>query len=113
MKIKIENLKLPFLLSLLLVCACSKEDISRTVPPSGHGSSILEQLSQNYDQLPEQAISVSRDKSVYAQYTSPTEKYNHRVMGDGIEGEQLVVVVDRVLYYIRRRQLYFCRMNNK
>jgi len=67
-------------------------------PPPNSGPTILSQLGENYTQLPEQAISISRDKKVYAQYTNPTERYNHRVMGDGVEGGQLVVVVDSVFY---------------
>lgn len=66
----------------------------------------MNQLNQNYTQLPEQAISISRDKRVYAQYTNPTERYNHRVMGDGVEGEQLVVVVDSVFYELKLADNY-------
>ena len=58
--------------------------------------SILVQLTKNYTQLPERKISVSRDSSTYAQYTNPTSKYTHGILGDAIEAEQLVVVKDSV-----------------
>jgi hypothetical protein len=59
---------------------------------------ILEQLQSNYKQLPEKAISVGLDNSVYAQYAMPTEKYGHGILGDKLEAEQLVVVVDSGFY---------------
>jgi len=75
-------------------------------PPPNSGETILNQLTQNYTQLPEKVISISRDKRVYAQYTNPTERYNHRVMGDGVEGGQLVVVVDSVFYELELADNY-------
>ena len=89
---------LNFLVCLIIVSACHKESTPILDPPLNSGPTILDQLSNNYTQLPEQAIAISRDKRVYAQYTDPTERYNHRVMGDGVEGGQLVVVVDSVFY---------------
>lgn len=83
---------------LLMMGSCSKEDVQILNPPPNSGPTILVQLNEQYMQLPEQAISVSRDGRVYAQYTGPTERYNHRVMGDGVEGGALVVVVDSVFY---------------
>ncbi len=106
MKVKIGNSKLYLLLSMFFVFACDKENIRTTEPPSGNGISILNQLSQNYPQLPEQAISISRDKTVYAQYTDPTQRYNHRVMGDGVEGGALVVVADSVFYELTLAENY-------
>ncbi len=91
---------------LLLVSACSKESAPMLDPPPNSGSTILEQLNESYTQLPEQAISTSRDKRVYAQYTNPTERYNHRVMGDGVEGGGLVVVVDSVFYELELPENY-------
>lgn len=75
------------ILSLTLLIACKKED-----------HSILLQLANNYEQLPEQEIAMSRDFTTYAQYAMPTEKYNHGILGDKIEAELLVVVVDGVFY---------------
>ncbi len=94
----VKTLKLTWLIGLLFVFSCSKEKAPMLDPPPNSGETIFNQLNQDYTQLPEQAISISRDKSVYAQYTNPTERYNHRVMGDGVEGGQLVVVVDSVFY---------------
>ncbi len=52
---------------------------------------IVNILEQGFDQLPEKSISISSDSSTYAQYAMPTDKYAHAILGDGIEGEQLVV----------------------
>jgi len=59
---------------------------------------ILNHLGINYKQLPEKEIARSLDNRVYAQYAMPTEKYAHGILGDKIEAEQLVVVVDSVFY---------------
>ncbi len=91
-------MRLSLVFSFLFLIACSKEHAPMLDPPPNSGVTILNQLSENYTQLPEQAISISQDKRVYAQYTDPTERYNHRVMGDGIEGGGLVVVMDSVFY---------------
>jgi len=67
------------------------------LPPEDR-TPILVQLSQNYDLLPEEAITINEDQTVYAQYINPTERYIHRVMGDSIEGAGLVVVIDSIFY---------------
>ena len=92
--------------SLWFLMGCTKESAPMLDPPPNSGPTILTQLSENYNQLPEQAISISRDKRVYAQYTNPTERYNHRVMGDGVEGGGLVVVVDSIFYEIELAENY-------
>ena len=103
-------IKLYPVICLLLIVACNKENTpitpDRPSPPVNISNAILTQLSENYTQLPEQAISISRDNSVYTQYTNPTERYNHRVMGDGVEGGALVVVVDSVFYEIELADNY-------
>lgn len=68
------------------------------VLPPEDGTPILVQLSQNYDLLPEEAITINEDQTVYAQYINPTERYIHRVMGDSVEGAGIVVVIDSVFY---------------
>jgi hypothetical protein len=80
---------------LFLGCNNGKENV--TNPDKGN-QTILNQLVSNYKQLPEQEIAKSLDNSVYAQYAMPTEKYSHGILGDKIEAEQLVVVVDSVFY---------------
>ncbi len=104
----IANTKIFLLFFLLLAFACGDENAPTPTPepPAVNDTAILNQLSQNYTQLPEQVISVSRDKTVYAQYTDPTERYNHRVMGDGVEGGGLVVVADRVFYELTLAENY-------
>lgn len=67
-----------------LVMSCKSEEL----PTSAE---ILDLLQTNYTQLPEALISVSMDSSVYAQYAGPTMRYTHGVMGDIIEGTQLIV----------------------
>lgn len=55
-------------------------------------------MASAYIQLPEEQIAISSDQSVFAQYTNPTTKYGHGILGDQVEAEQLVVVVDSVFY---------------
>ena len=86
--------------SLLIFIACNKEKEKESGPATG-GHNILYQLANNYEQLPEQEIARSLDNSVYAQYAMPTEKYRHGILGDKIEAEQLVVVVDSVFYELK------------
>ena len=80
---------------LLIACNDEKEKVSN---PKTENQTILNQLNANYELLPEQEIIRSLDHRVYAQYTMPTEKYSHGILGDEIEAEQLVVVVDSVFY---------------
>lgn len=82
-------------LPFLMLLACAKKDESN---PQVKNQTIVNQLLTNYAQLPEQAISVNLDRTVYAQYTMPTKKYGHGILGDKIEAEQLVVVVDGRFY---------------
>lgn len=58
----------------------------------------IQSLIQHFDPLPEQQVSVSEDRRVYAQYAGPTERYAHGILGDAIEAGQLVVVRDAVVY---------------
>ncbi len=89
------NLALLFILSSLMYMSCNDENDMNLTELN---QSIIDQLSSDYDQLQEEQISVSSDYSFYAQYAMPTEKYRHGIMGDRIEAEQLVVVVDGVFY---------------
>lgn len=60
----------------------------------------LDRFLSDYELLPEQAISISSDSSVWAQFSSPTDKYNHGILGDKIEGQQLVVAAnDQVIEF--------------
>lgn len=83
--------------SLLVLFSCKKEKEKVTNPNTGN-QTILDQLVTNYKQMPEQEITRSLDNRVYGQYAMPTEKYDHGILGDKIEAEQLVVVVDSVFY---------------
>jgi hypothetical protein len=83
------------ILSLLIHIACNDNDV---LNPNTLDQSIIDRLASDYDQLPEGQISVSSDYRVYAQYSVPTEKYRHGIMGDRVEAEQLVVVVDNIFY---------------
>ena len=61
-------------------------------------ASILQQLLTNYEPLPEKAISISSDSTVFAQYALPTTRYRHGILGDDIEAGQLVVVMEDTFY---------------
>lgn len=84
-------------LSFLLLLACDSQNLP-SPNPQIENQTIVDQLLTNFTPLPEQAISVNLDRTVYAQYARPTEKYGHGILGDKIEAEQLVVVVDSVFY---------------
>lgn len=83
--------------SFLILAACNKEK-EKGSNPNTENQTILDQLVTGYKQLPEQVITRSSDNKVYALYAIPTEKYTHGILGDKIEAEQLVVVVDSVFY---------------
>jgi hypothetical protein len=83
--------------SLSALIACKKEN-EKVPDPNIEHQAIVNLLRTNYEQLPEQEISISLDNRVYAQYAMPTEKYTHGILGDGIEAEQLVVVRDGIFY---------------
>lgn len=83
------------LLSIIIACSNEKE---RAADPNEVNDSVLNILATKYELLPEKEISRSLDYRVYAQYAKPTEKYDHGILGDKIEAEQLVVVVDEVFY---------------
>ncbi len=85
-----------FFLAILLLTNC-KEPEEIPNPPTAT-TTILNQLNNNYDHLPEKQISISQDRRVYATYTNPTKIYDHGILGDQIEASQLVVVVDSVFY---------------
>ena len=124
-----KNAKLTiFFLSLVSLIACNKETIETpTILPTSMdslsveppivtptsmdsvavaGPTILAQLANNYEQLPEQAIAMSLDGSVYAQYAMPTDRYQHGILGDRVEGGQLVVVVDSIFYELTLEERY-------
>ena len=61
-------------------------------------SQILTQLQTDYELMPEEDLVVNSDSSVFAQYTDPTERYAHGILGDRIEAARLVVVVDGQFY---------------
>lgn len=81
----------------MIVMACNDEK-EKVTHPNIENQTIIDQLIANYELLPEQEIIRSLDNRVYAQYAKPTEKYGHGILGDKIEAEQLVVVVDSVFY---------------
>ena len=82
-----------FFTLLTLVIACNDDD---EITTSFENNLILEQLTTDYQLLSEQSIAINSDSTVFAQYAQPTEKYTHGILGDKIEAEQLVVVIDGV-----------------
>ena len=48
-------------------------------------------LRSHFDSLPEGLIASSPDSTLYAQYSQPTDRYGHGILGDAIEAGQLVV----------------------
>ena len=82
-------------LCLLFIVGCNKSEDSPLIPDKVNAT-ILVQLATNYVQLPEKEIAHSLNYNTYAQYAMPTDKYEHGILGDKIEAEQLVVVVDSI-----------------
>lgn len=82
---------------ILLTISCNKNEQIITEPEI-NGQTIINELSEKYEQLPEKEIALSLDGRIYAQYSMPTDKYKHGILGDNIEATQLVVVVDNVFY---------------
>ena len=54
----------------------------------------LKYLADHYTTLPEGLVAISEDRSIYAQYAEPTDRYGHGILGDRIEAGQLVVLRD-------------------
>ncbi|MEL7123748.1 MAG: VCBS repeat-containing protein [Bacteroidota bacterium] len=59
---------------------------------------ILNKLQADYELIPEEDLVVNKDSTVFAQYTDPTDRYAHGILGDRIEAARLVVVVDGQFY---------------
>ncbi|MFK7983012.1 MAG: FG-GAP repeat domain-containing protein [Saprospiraceae bacterium] len=101
------------ILSLINLIACNKETTQiPTITPEPMDSvkvaspNILATLTTNYEQLPEQEIAISLDSSIYAQYAMPTDRYRHGILGDRVEGGQLVVAVEGVFYELTLEDTY-------
>lgn len=90
-----------YVISLWICFACEKAEKTDPIVQNSVRSSnspIVSQLLSNYSTLPEKAISVNLDSTIFAQYSMPTTKYTHGILGDKIEAEQLVVAVDSMIY---------------
>jgi hypothetical protein len=87
----------------LLLSACGDDDVPAVQVDV---QSVLQQLSDNYDLLPEMLVTIDTDSTTFAQYAKPTNKYLHGILGDRIEAEQLVVVEDGVFYDLSLDSIY-------
>ncbi len=88
---------------ILLSCTFASNNTFETtnvlaVNPSMESNLAIKFLTDNFDQLPEKQITRSKTNTVYAQYAQPTAKYNHNILGDTIDAEQLVVLRDGITY---------------
>lgn len=59
---------------------------------------VAQLLSSGVKQLPEKQVAISADGLVYAQYTQPTSRYKHGILGDSIEAEQLMVIRENTVF---------------
>ena len=75
-------------------------------PSSTPPVTITQQLLNDYHPLPEERIAISADRTVYAQYAGPTDRYPHGILGDIIEASQLVVVVDSQFFELTLPDAY-------
>ena len=105
---------LPSWVTLLVVgigfSSCTnQEDIIIDFPTDDSplaSQTILEIFQSNYNQMPEEAITISQDSTVWAQYASPTDKYAHGILGDRIEAGQLVVAANGQILDVTLDSLY-------
>ena len=92
-------------LTFLLFLSCDPDpsviEVDPATPPS-----ILEALANNYQQLPEEQISISQDETLYTQYAGPTERYRHGILGDIIEASELVAVKNGNFYLHTLKEEY-------
>lgn len=75
---------------MLLTCFVANANALNNVPSH--------ELTDQFEQLPEQQISVSGNGDTYALYAQPTAKYGHGILGDAIEAEKLVVLHNGATY---------------
>jgi hypothetical protein len=95
-----------FIFPLLALLSCSKTLVEEKDQPFNENLTILNQLALHYEQLPERVIHTSPDGRFYAQYAKPTTAYHHAILGDAIEGKQLVFVADSIFYEILLEEDY-------
>jgi hypothetical protein len=102
---KVLKYGLTIIFSFSIVNGCNKDKEKVNNPNTG-SQTIYSLLLTEYQPLPEQEITRSFDNRIYAQYAMPTEKYDHGILGDKIEAEKLVVVVDSVFYEFKLPREY-------
>ena len=93
-----------FLIFLVLISCSDNSEI--VLPEQPSFDEMLTIMQNNYVLLPEEAIAISLDSTVLAQYARPTEKYPHGVMGDNIEAEQMVVSFRGNIYEVTLDEAY-------
>ena len=93
-----KKIKLFLIIFLLCFSFCGKNVADVDTEPESDTDSVLLKLSTNYIQMPEQDVAISRNGLVYAQYSNPTNKYTHTILGDSLEATQLVVWKNNVFY---------------
>ncbi len=104
-------------ISLLLILICISctdervlptmdEPISTEETPELTSDTIRQIFGSNYVQLPESAITISEDSTVWAQYAEPTERYTHGILGDRVEAGALVVAANNQIIELILDQNY-------
>ena len=96
---------LALIMAIFSLFACGDDDSTiametNTEPPDSTQmdsiilSPFVQQLLDTYTPIPERAVSISKDGRVHALYTDPVDRYQHGILGDVLEGSQLVVAID-------------------
>ena len=88
-----------FLYIALLSNSCKKEEAQSLM-------TSIEQLQNNYTLLPEAQISISKDQTILACYTEPTERYKHGILGDQIEAGRLVISINATTHELPLQEEY-------
>ena len=84
-----------------MICflSCQKEMVDVPFDPRPlMEEEILSAMENDYTQMEEKELAISKDRNVFAQYAGPVTRYSHSILGDAIEASQLVVNVEGVFY---------------
>ncbi|SHJ38582.1 Repeat domain-containing protein [Malonomonas rubra DSM 5091] len=91
-----------YLITLAFLFPANASDVKlatdRTLTALKADKAVIRALTDEFSQLPEKQISVSEDGAVYAQYSQPTTRYQHGILGDAIEAGQLIVARNGTFY---------------
>lgn len=94
-----------FIFCFILFCpTVNANDVNKENALSMNTIDAIKLLSHDFEQLPEKQIAMNG--GMYAQYARPSSRYNHNILGDAIEAEELVVLKDGITYTNKLSEQY-------